>query len=49
MTYPAVHGMPAARAEVRKLTTDAIAALNMLQRETSALRGIAEYLMNREF
>jgi geranylgeranyl diphosphate synthase type II len=49
MTYPAVHGMEAARAEVRKLTNEAIVSLDMLQRETSALRGIAEYLMNREF
>ncbi|VGO12070.1 Farnesyl diphosphate synthase [Pontiella desulfatans] len=49
MTYPAVHGMKAAHAEVKKLTREAIAALDMLRRETSALRAIAEYLMDREF
>ncbi|MDF7800478.1 polyprenyl synthetase family protein [Pontiellaceae bacterium B1224] len=49
MTYPAVHGMAEAKAMVRTLTNDAIAALDLLQRETPALRGIAEYLMNREY
>ena len=49
MTYPAVHGMEAARARVRELTREAVASLDMLRRETSALRAIAEYLMNREF
>lgn len=49
MTYPAVHGMPAAKAMVKTLTNDAIAALDLLQRETPALRGIAEYLMNRQY
>ena len=49
MTYPAVHGMEAAVEEVRKLTDEAVASLNILSRETSALRGIAEYLMIREY
>lgn len=49
MTYPAVHGMEAARSMVRNLTNEAIASLDMLQRETSALRAIAQYLMNREY
>lgn len=49
MTYPAVHGMEAAKTMVSTLTSDAIAALNLLQRETPALRGIAEYLMNRKY
>ncbi|MDF7825581.1 polyprenyl synthetase family protein [Pontiellaceae bacterium B12227] len=49
MTYPAVHGMPAAKAMVKKLTTEAIASLDLLQRETPALRGIAHYLMSRDY
>ncbi|HEY5653416.1 MAG TPA: farnesyl diphosphate synthase [Pontiella sp.] len=49
MTYPAVHGMKAACAEVEKLTAEAIATLNTLPYETSALREIAEYLINRKF
>ena len=49
MTYPAVHGMAASQNKVRELTKDAITALDLLQRETLALRGIAEYLMNRNF
>lgn len=49
MTYPAVHGMDAARAKVRDLTSDAIAALDLLSRDTSSLRNIAEFLMNRKY
>lgn len=49
MTYPAVHGMPKAKTMVKELTNAAIAALDLLQRETPALRGIAQYLMNRDF
>ncbi len=49
MTYPAVHGMDAAKAKVRELTTDAVAALNVLTLDTTALRCIAEYLMQREY
>ncbi|MBT8045867.1 MAG: polyprenyl synthetase family protein, partial [Pontiella sp.] len=49
MTYPAVHGMEAAQQMVRDFTSDAVVSLNMLSRETSALRAIAEYLMAREF
>jgi len=49
MTYPAVHGMKAAKSKVKQLTREAIASLDMLQRETSALRAIAEYLMDRNF
>ena len=48
MTYPAVHGMEAARVEVQKLTSEAIAALDLISRDTSALRAIAEFLMNRK-
>ncbi|WP_372807395.1 polyprenyl synthetase family protein [Pontiella sp.] len=49
MTYIAVHGMDAARARIKQLTTEAINALDMLQRETTALRSIAEYLVDREY
>jgi geranylgeranyl diphosphate synthase type II len=49
MTYPAVHGMEAAMEEVRKLTEKAVASLDILPRDTSTLRGIAEYLMIREY
>ncbi len=49
MTYTAVHGMEAARSEVKKLTTDAIAALGLIDSDTSSLRGIAEFLMNRRY
>ena len=49
MTYTAVHGMDASRSMVRELTFDAIAALMELDRDTTALKGIAEYLMNRTF
>jgi len=49
MTYPAVHGMEAARNKVRELTDDAIDALNVLSGDTSALRGIAEYLVGRKY
>ncbi|MEE9368106.1 MAG: farnesyl diphosphate synthase [Pontiella sp.] len=49
MTYPAVHGMEAAQAEVLKLTTEAIAALDRITSDTSTLRAIAEFLMNRKY
>ena len=49
MTYPAVHGMEAALSEVKKLTSDAIAALNLIDSDTSSLRAIAEFLMNRRY
>ncbi|MEA2067665.1 MAG: farnesyl diphosphate synthase [Verrucomicrobiota bacterium] len=49
MTYPAVHGMEEARSKVQSLTNEAIAALDMLQRETSALGALAVYLMDRGY
>lgn len=49
MTYPAVFGMDAAVQKVKTLTSEAISNLDMLSRETSALRDIADYLMNREY
>ena len=49
MTYPAVHGMDAARRKVEELTTEAIASLNMLPHNTTALQSIAEYLIRRKY
>ena len=49
MTYPAVHGIEAASARVRELTDEAIAALDLLSRDTASLRAIAEYLVGREY
>ena len=49
MTYPAVHGMPAAREKVEQLTSEAIAACNQLGRNTDTLQSLARFLMNRKF
>jgi len=49
LTYPAVHGMTAARDRVKELTREAISALNPLSRSTEALQAIADHLMNREY
>jgi geranylgeranyl diphosphate synthase type II len=49
MTYPAVHGMEAADKKVQVLTDEAIASLDVLSRDTSALRAIAEYLVGRKY
>jgi len=49
LTYPAVHGMAAAKTRVRELTDEAIAALSPVSRNTEALHAIARHLMNREY
>ena len=49
LTYPAVHGMTAAKDRVKQLTHEAISALNPLSRSTEALQAIADHLMNREY
>ena len=49
MTYPAVHGMDAAREKVHSLTNEAIAALNALPCDTSTLKSIADYLIHRTY
>jgi hypothetical protein len=41
--------MEAAVKKVRKLTDEANAALDMLSRDTTALRAIAEYLVGRKY
>ncbi len=47
LTWPGVHGIPAAREEVRKLRTESDALLDPLGADGTALREIAEYLANR--
>ncbi len=49
MTYQAVHGMDAARQKVRVLTDEAVAAIDMLTCDTTALSAIAQFLMRREY
>jgi geranylgeranyl diphosphate synthase type II len=49
LTYPAVHGMEAARNKAAELTREAIEALDTLPHDTSTLRAIANYLLSREF
>lgn len=49
LTYPAVHGMSQAKEKVRQLTDEALAALDPLSEDTTALRNIARHLMTRQF
>lgn len=49
LTYPRVYGMVAAKAKIHDLTSEAIAALEPLSRNTETLRAIANHLMDREF
>ncbi len=49
MTYPAVHGMQASLEKACKLTGEAIASLDLLTRNTEALRAIAGFLVTRRF
>jgi geranylgeranyl diphosphate synthase type II len=49
LTYPAVHGMDAAKKRVRELTREAAGALDPLPRDTAALRAIAHHLMDRQY
>lgn len=49
MTYPAVHGMDAAKTKVEELTAAANAALDHLGTDTSVLRGLADFLMKRTY
>jgi geranylgeranyl diphosphate synthase, type II len=48
-TYPAVIGLDAARAEARRLTKNAQAALKSFGRQAEALRELANYLLAREY
>ncbi|MBN2703785.1 MAG: polyprenyl synthetase family protein [Pontiellaceae bacterium] len=49
MTYPAVYGMDAAKEKAQTLTREALAALDLMRRDTIELRAIAEFLVRREF
>jgi len=49
LTYPAVHGMEAARSAAARLTHEALVALEAIDRDTSVLEGIATYLVNRQY
>jgi len=48
MTYPAVYGMEKAGADVKKLTDQAISALDSFPGNCEALKAIALYLVNRK-
>ncbi len=49
MTYPAVHGMDAAKATVAELTREALVSLDSVQYDTAILQDIANYLVNRKY
>lgn len=49
MTYPAVYGMDAAKEKAQTLTREALAALDLMRRDTVELRAIAEFLVRRKF
>lgn len=47
-TYPALLGLEKAKEEADRLTTLALAALEPFGKDASPLRGVADYLLNRE-
>ena len=49
MTYPAVYGMDAAKEKAETLTRGALAALDLMRRDTVELRAIADFLVRRKF
>jgi geranylgeranyl diphosphate synthase type II len=49
MTYPAVHGMDAAKSRVKQLTVEALKALDRVPHDTTVLQEIAYFLMGRQF
>lgn len=49
MTYPAVHGMDAAKSRVGELTHEALIALEAIPRDITILQGIANYLVTRKY
>lgn len=49
MTYPAVHGMEAAKSAVTELTREALVALDAVPRDTTILQDIANYLVTRKY
>jgi geranylgeranyl diphosphate synthase, type II len=48
-TYPAVIGLEKSRAEARRLTREAHRALESLGENATVLRGLADYLLEREY
>ena len=46
-TYPALHGLEAARARARAVYEDACAALDRIDRPTRLLRSIAHFILER--
>src|SRR5205823_14991926 len=48
-TYPAVIGLEKSRAEARRLTRQAHSALESLGEKARFLRGLADYLLAREY
>jgi len=48
-TYPAVIGLEKSRAEARRLTRRAHAALEVLGKDARVLRALADYLLQREY
>jgi geranylgeranyl diphosphate synthase type II len=48
MTYPAIYGLEASRAKAGELISDAIEALKTFSREADPLRGIANYILQRQ-
>jgi geranylgeranyl diphosphate synthase type II len=49
LTYPSVFGMQASQQRVEELTIEALAALDSVQCDTTILRGIADYLLQRQY
>lgn len=49
MTYPAVHGMEAAKTAVADLTREALVALDSVRIDSTTLHGIAKYLVTRKY
>ena len=48
-TYPAIYGLEASRKEARRLTKRASDALGVFGKKGEVLRGIADYLLDRDY
>jgi geranylgeranyl diphosphate synthase type II len=48
-TYPAIYGLEASRREAKRLTKRAAAALGVFGKNGEVLRGIADYLLDRDY
>lgn len=49
LTYPGVFGLPAARERAKAAAAEAVAALRKFGPEADFLRGVAQFVINREF